>query len=343
MRSRVLAVTLFLLIAAAAEAGLSKAAEEWRRGPDRFLFTEEDEKAWKSVDTDARAAEFIDLFWARRDPTPGTPENELRDEFLRRVRYSDSAFEEKKRRGALSDRGQVYIVLGPPEEGERTSMAISGPRNFSSSAGARRSSRVEWTWTRDEAKALGVPKLHATFNQSIGTETYVRDTKNGVFANVRSKALRSYVFDPAMTEVPDWAGRVSREVLAAATNAAAPKAVSRIGRLVLLRNLDALDLETATDPLAPLQRVTEFPAGSDLAFVLEYCGRLEPIKFEAKINNMVAGSQVEPLPMKGVAGCGAIPSMLSLVSLGPGSYELEITTTEPGGTRDTAKQQFTVK
>src|SRR5687767_7791649 len=125
MRVKMLAVATILLIAAVAEAGLSKAAQEWRRGPEKFLLTNEEEKAWKSVTTDEAAASFIDLFWARRDPTPGTPRNEFREEFLTRVRFSDGSFAEKKRRGALSDRGQVYIVLGPPQKGTRESMGIA--------------------------------------------------------------------------------------------------------------------------------------------------------------------------------------------------------------------------
>jgi GWxTD domain-containing protein len=344
MRASVLAVAAMLLTAAVAEAGLSKAAEEWRNGPDKFLFTEDDKKAWKAVRTDEEAAAFIDLFWARRDPTPGTSENEFREEFLDRVRYSDGAFDEKKRRGALSDRGQVYIVLGPPDEGTRAGMSISGPAGFSSSAGARSSESVEWTWTREEAKALGVPKLYATFNQAIGTETYVRDNKNAVFANVEERAVRGYVVDPELTEVPIWAERVSVEVLAATPYGEKKSAAGgSVGRLLLLRDLDSLYLDASKDPLASQTPAGEFAKGSSLAFVVEYCGAPGRVKLEAKIGKMIAASEVEPIAMKAVPGCGAVPSMLSLAPLPAGPHELQITITDANGVKKTVKQAFTVK
>jgi GWxTD domain-containing protein len=56
-----------------------------------------------------------DEFWLRRDPIPATPLNEYRDAFFDRVRYATEQFGEA---GGLpgwrTDRGEVYIVLGPP-------------------------------------------------------------------------------------------------------------------------------------------------------------------------------------------------------------------------------------
>jgi GWxTD domain-containing protein len=58
-----------------------------------------------------------EAFWARRDPTPGTSENEALQEHLRRVQfaiehYSDAA------PGWRSDRGKVYIKFGEPDNTE---------------------------------------------------------------------------------------------------------------------------------------------------------------------------------------------------------------------------------
>lgn len=55
-------------------------------------------------------------FWARRDPIPATPVNEYREAFFQRVRFATENFGES---GGLpgwqTDRGEVYIVLGPPD------------------------------------------------------------------------------------------------------------------------------------------------------------------------------------------------------------------------------------
>lgn len=343
MRVKLLAVTAFLMIAGVAEAGLSKAAQDWRRGPDKFLMSDEDEKAWKAVTTDDAAAAFIDLFWARRDPTLGTPRNEFREEFLTRVRYADAAFAEKRRRGALSDRGQVYILLGPPEAGTRQNMTVAANSNLSG-ASARTADNLVWTWSREDAVKLGVPKLSATFNQIVGTDTYGRDTKFGQFSNVSSVAIKQHILHPELTVAPDWALRVSKEVF---SNAPAPSAnataTGHIGRLVLLSDLGALNLDAAADPIASLQPATEFATDGDLAFVLEYCGNTGAIKVESKVGDVVAASELEPVAMKAVAGCGALPGMLSLSGLRRGSHELEITTIEPNGGRLTTKQRFQIK
>jgi GWxTD domain-containing protein len=58
---------------------------------------------------------FLEDFWRRRDPTPETAINETLDEFQRRVAYADLNFSEG-RRGALSDRGRVYVRYGAPGE-----------------------------------------------------------------------------------------------------------------------------------------------------------------------------------------------------------------------------------
>ncbi|MGH7466114.1 MAG: GWxTD domain-containing protein, partial [Longimicrobiales bacterium] len=63
---------------------------------------------------DQRAA--WERFWERRDPLAITDVNEYRDAFFQRVRYATEAFRETGgRAGWNTDRGEVYIVLGPPD------------------------------------------------------------------------------------------------------------------------------------------------------------------------------------------------------------------------------------
>jgi hypothetical protein len=224
-------------------------------------------------------------------------------------------------------------------------MEVMAPSSLSS-ASARGAQSLNWTWSREEAIALGVPRLSATFNQLLGTDTFVRDTKGGQFSNVSTVANRQNIVDAAMTVAPEWALRAGAEVFSATPAAAARgdvKAEGRIGRVVLMGDLSTLNVDAATDPIASLQPMTELPAGSALAFVIEYCGAPGSMKLEAKINNMAAASELEPLPMKAVAGCGVMPGMLSLASLASGSYELEITIIEPNGSRLMTKQRFALK
>jgi GWxTD domain-containing protein len=63
---------------------------------------------------------FIETFWKQRDPTPGTPENEYRDELLKRFQYVNEFFgRSTTREGWRTDMGQYYMILGPPASIER--------------------------------------------------------------------------------------------------------------------------------------------------------------------------------------------------------------------------------
>jgi len=57
-------------------------------------------------------------FWQSRDPSPGTGGNELMEEYYRRVAFANANFGAYKE-GWKTDRGMVYIILGPPDEIER--------------------------------------------------------------------------------------------------------------------------------------------------------------------------------------------------------------------------------
>jgi GWxTD domain-containing protein len=61
---------------------------------------------------------FIEQFWLRRDPTPGTLENEYREEHYRRIAYANDRFGTDNVAGWKTDRGMIYIKFGPPDEKE---------------------------------------------------------------------------------------------------------------------------------------------------------------------------------------------------------------------------------
>jgi GWxTD domain-containing protein len=62
---------------------------------------------------------FMDAFWKKRDLQPETPNNEFREAFLQRVAFADYAFAAPDARGATSDRGRVFVLLGIPSSVHR--------------------------------------------------------------------------------------------------------------------------------------------------------------------------------------------------------------------------------
>src|SRR5207302_11511107 len=88
-RNFLIAAILTAAAATSAFAALSPAKADFGKGPAQYLMTAEEKAAWKNIQTDAAADEFIALFWARRDPTPATPRNEFREEFEARVKTAE--------------------------------------------------------------------------------------------------------------------------------------------------------------------------------------------------------------------------------------------------------------
>jgi GWxTD domain-containing protein len=114
MKTLSMCAILAIVVSTSAVANVSPKFVDWAEGPVRYLMTKEEAKTWKTLRSDDEAQAFIDLFWARRDPTPTTPRNEFREDFEARVDFADRNFSNGKLNGALTDQGKVFILFGPP-------------------------------------------------------------------------------------------------------------------------------------------------------------------------------------------------------------------------------------
>jgi GWxTD domain-containing protein len=95
---------------------------DWLEGDEwafqvQSISTNDEFEEYSRLATPAQRDAFIARFWARRDPTQGTPANELRDEFMRRVQFALERFGASDRPGFGfdTDRGRMYLMLGSPE------------------------------------------------------------------------------------------------------------------------------------------------------------------------------------------------------------------------------------
>lgn len=83
----------------------------------RWIITDEERKAFKSLSNDEERDAFIEQFWQRRNPDPDSPENTYREEHYRRIAYANEHFAAGKP-GWMTDRGMIYIKFGPPDDTE---------------------------------------------------------------------------------------------------------------------------------------------------------------------------------------------------------------------------------
>lgn len=89
--------------------------QKWLQEEVLYLSTPEEKETFLTLNTDTQRDQFIEQFWKRRDPTPGTEINEFKDEHYRRIKYANERFA-KDVPGWQTDRGRIYIVMGPPDE-----------------------------------------------------------------------------------------------------------------------------------------------------------------------------------------------------------------------------------
>jgi GWxTD domain-containing protein len=89
--------------------------KKWLNEDVVYIITDEEKKAFKQLKTDDERQTFVENFWARRDPTPDTEENEYKEEHYRRIAYANDHYASGIP-GWKTDRGMIYIKYGPPDE-----------------------------------------------------------------------------------------------------------------------------------------------------------------------------------------------------------------------------------
>jgi GWxTD domain-containing protein len=246
-----------LLGGAAVPAALafSETYEQWGKGPASLLFTAAETEAWSAVATDAEAAAFARLFWARRDPDPKTPENERLAEFEQRVAVSDRQFRTEALRGALSARGRVMVLLGPPSNVIRLNPQgpgdpeVPSDEEFSPTMGRSATpTRETWIYSKQKKPAFATAK-------KLEVRFVPNQEGDVVFADpAETEALLAKAIAAAVTRPDLTAAEAGADIRAAAWHAAPADAST----------LAALRARIAAAPAAPATAPATGPA-ADLA------------------------------------------------------------------------------
>jgi len=86
----------------------------------QYIILPQEKEVFLKLENDRDRDLFIDAFWRQRDPTPGTPENEYKDEHIRRFNHANKFYGRgTTREGWRTDMGRIYIILGEPVSIER--------------------------------------------------------------------------------------------------------------------------------------------------------------------------------------------------------------------------------
>lgn len=101
-----------------------EAARIWLEEIVPYIITDGERETFEGLETPEQRARFIEQFWRRRDPDPRTPENEFLHEHIKRIVQANRLFG-SARHGWRTDRGRIYILLGPPDSVESDPMGYS--------------------------------------------------------------------------------------------------------------------------------------------------------------------------------------------------------------------------
>ena len=107
---------------------------KWLDEEVRWIISDEERTAFKRLQTDDEKQAFIEQFWLRRDPTPDTEENEFKEEHYRRIAWANDRFASGVP-GWKTDRGQIYIKFGPPDENDSHTSGGPGQRDIEEGGG----------------------------------------------------------------------------------------------------------------------------------------------------------------------------------------------------------------
>ncbi|MGD0007168.1 MAG: GWxTD domain-containing protein [Terriglobia bacterium] len=91
--------------------------KKWLNEEVPYIITNEERASFKKFTTDDEREQFIENFWERRNPNPGSPENEFKEEYYRRIAYANEHYASGIQ-GWRTDRGRIYIMYGPPDEND---------------------------------------------------------------------------------------------------------------------------------------------------------------------------------------------------------------------------------
>jgi len=261
MRKLRLLATLVPLVALAAPAVAQlEKFKDWDQSPEFVYYaTEDEQKAWKSVTTDAEAQKFYNLFWGKRHPNyQTTAQNAFRQRFDALVAKADELFplgkegDKKFRRGALTERGKVLILLGPPKAiASRVGSAERAPGEEEGFPGAG-GTMIQTQFQYEQAQLpewAGLKKLNLMFtiDQAVLSESV---DKPGDVKKLWKKAVTAALVNPKMTEPPVYKTREEYEAeLKAAAEAAAEAAKGPVLSAPVRAALEAL---LAKEPHGPL-------------------------------------------------------------------------------------------
>lgn len=125
----------------------------WIESPVVWLMSDGEKSAWSQLTTDEERATFAQKFWLARD---AEDDHSFRPTFEKRVAFADTNFtqdDKSKKRGSMTDRGMVFVLMGPPTYGGRR--RLKAGEDSSQNRGMSSTGGFDSKVAQQQAKAAG--------------------------------------------------------------------------------------------------------------------------------------------------------------------------------------------
>lgn len=194
-------VSVFILFAFLSPAWAKKEVnkyEQWVKEEVKLLITSDEENAFKTLKSDEEKDKFIELFWAKRDPSPLDRQNEFKDEWYKRLEFVNKTYAKGSiSKGWHTDMGRVYMIFGAPV------IARGGPGQVKTeSTGGTQIEGPPETWVYQAMPALG---LNSEFTVTFRNQQFGYDLDEMTPQSIRH-AMEVFpsvvVFNPGLKELP---------------------------------------------------------------------------------------------------------------------------------------------
>jgi len=179
----------------------------------RYIITPQEERIFREMPPEDRG-EFIEDFWKRRDPTPETAVNEFRKQYYTRLAVADKAFRAGIP-GWMTDRGRIFILLGPPTDVIKKSMG-GATREFSKGKRELSSDLLEEGTLTERPTEIWVYNQYPDYFSGPLRLVFVdyesnRDYKLTTDVEVKPFSMMSYIqSDPNLVKY-QWIGEVEKD------------------------------------------------------------------------------------------------------------------------------------
>jgi GWxTD domain-containing protein len=151
----------------------------WADGAVKWIMTAEEKKIWPTLADGNARADFVEKFWEVRQAIPGVDGRTYRQEFERRASFADTHLaQNEEQKGCVTDRGMIFILLGPPTYAARKPLRTGDDQSISDGLSTVGSQDARNSQRRASAGSTSSSKLATQSAQFSGPGKVGLDSSN---------------------------------------------------------------------------------------------------------------------------------------------------------------------